>query len=337
MSSMALSSKLGEVLLRRKTLTAAVQETQGANSSSFFANEIDADMINPDLQLHVLVYEEDVLMILPILRSPAPRAVVTLKEIGLDWRVCWAMAKTANIQEKDLILDPMCGKGTLLLAAAESWGKSGQKFVGWDNSSKQIDSFDANLKRRELAVVDWGRRIASASNWSNKENAPVLQGCRPSCFYVEQKNTSLQEKIVTFFNQTNLKANVVLCDLPYGKQFGSVEENKLLYPEFCDFLTCILAKDNGRFVLITSDDNVELLTNSLLQLKQHLVIAERRKLFLHGHPACIFSGRIRGNEEELPEGFVPKISNRLAWEPKKGGRALWTSHQANLRDKLQPC
>jgi len=293
LSGPKLVAELAGVFLDRNTLTTALRNTRASNGSSVFVDEVCVDVKNPDLKFCLQYSQEWDEFHLAVLILKASATMSPLQLVGLPMHVCWGIAKTANIRDDDVVLDPMCGKGTLLVVAADSWGNSSQKFVGWDESDKQIEDFHANLRQRNGIVKATGR--------STKENQTMLDKSLQTRFYVERTDAALKKRSVAFFDQRDLKANVVLCDLPYGRLYGSLEGNKKLYPEFCQLLVNTLHKDDGRFVLITSSQNVQLLTRSLLQFKQDLVIVERRNLTLGTANrvlgVCIFSGRIRSKGE----------------------------------------
>ena len=48
--------------------------------------------------------------------------------------------------------------------------------------------------------------------------------------------------------------DVVLCDLPFGRQFGSLEENQSLYPAVLRELRRV-TKPSGRALLLSSETN----------------------------------------------------------------------------------
>ena len=52
--------------------------------------------------------------------------------------------------------------------------------------------------------------------------------------------------------------DVLVCDMPFGKMFGSVEDNKVLYPRMLGEAAKVV-KPGGRAVLLTSDDNADLM------------------------------------------------------------------------------
>ena len=130
--------------------------------------------------------------------------------------------------------------------------------------------------------------------------------------------------------------DVVLCDLPFGKQWGCVEQNLDLYPRFACFLERVLSLE-GRFVLLTSLDQADFLSRCLVEVDQHeqrqaLIISERRSVSLGFLEACIVVGR-RGTSST--PGGVPPLQTRLSWE-NRGGRAGWSQDRLAQRPALRP-
>ena len=78
--------------------------------------------------------------------------------------------------------------------------------------------------------------------------------------------------------------DVLLCDLPFGKMFGSVDGNRELYPKMLAEAARAV-RPGGRAVLLTSDSNGELMEaqvcgavgpSQFLSLVSHFVVGYRK-------------------------------------------------------------
>ncbi|CAE7823759.1 THUMPD2 [Symbiodinium sp. KB8] len=71
---------------------------------------------------------------------------------GLGHVEAWACARSLQIESGDLVLDPMCGKGTLLAEAAVWWPSA--NFVGCDVDKDQLDCCRSNFEwlQREVSL-----------------------------------------------------------------------------------------------------------------------------------------------------------------------------------------
>ncbi|XP_042531456.1 THUMP domain-containing protein 2 isoform X1 [Dipodomys spectabilis] len=67
---------------------------------------------------------------------------------GLRSTIAWAMASLAEIKAGALVLDPMCGLGTILLEAAKEWPNV--YYVGTDVSDSQLLGAQGNVKAANL-------------------------------------------------------------------------------------------------------------------------------------------------------------------------------------------
>eukprot|EP00055_Hartaetosiga_balthica_P005965 m.18265 g.18265 ORF g.18265 m.18265 type:complete len:461 (+) comp4938_c0_seq1:94-1476(+) len=143
---------------------------------------------------------------------------------GLRGSVAFAMAMLAGIlpqatpdrEEGDqkkassfsngglVVLDPMCGKGALLLEAHRCGGGNAI-FLGSDTSNAQLRSAVHNV-----VTTHTSSHIQLMK--SDATNLPLFDNF----------------------------VDVIICDLPFGKKFGSIHNNKTLYPklmaEFCRVL-----------------------------------------------------------------------------------------------------
>lgn len=71
-----------------------------------------------------------------------------IRTAGLRSTVAWAMASLAEISAGALVLDPMCGLGTILLEAAKEWPEA--CYWGADISDSQLEGADGNIRTAGL-------------------------------------------------------------------------------------------------------------------------------------------------------------------------------------------
>ena len=136
---------------------------------------------------------------------------------GLHHSLCWGMGKVAAINPTDVICDPCCGKGSILTECA-SWFPALQ-YIGTDIDGDQLSAAANNA------------RVLNAHNVVSRIS---LLECDAGCLPLRPESV-----------------DVVLSDLPFGRKYGSLESNSLLYPSLCKELERILVP-SGRGVLLTS-------------------------------------------------------------------------------------
>ncbi|XP_052504870.1 THUMP domain-containing protein 2 [Budorcas taxicolor] len=106
-----------------------------------------ANLRNPNLE--VFIHLSDIYSVLgiPVFRVPlACRAYI--KTAGMRSTIAWAMASLAEIKAGAVVLDPMCGLGTILLEAAKEWPDV--YYVGADVSDSQLSGAYDNLRAAGL-------------------------------------------------------------------------------------------------------------------------------------------------------------------------------------------
>ncbi|KAL2308534.1 hypothetical protein Nmel_001579 [Mimus melanotis] len=84
---------------------------------------------------------------IPLFRLPLANREY-IKTAGLRSTVAWAMASLAEISAGALVLDPMCGLGTILLEAAKEWPEA--CYWGADISDSQLEGADGNIRTAGL-------------------------------------------------------------------------------------------------------------------------------------------------------------------------------------------
>ncbi|XP_062516692.1 THUMP domain-containing protein 2-like isoform X2 [Corticium candelabrum] len=174
---------------------------------------------SPDVEVCVHVNDDLIIAAIPTTRVPLSSRSY-LKTFGLRCTVAWAIGRLANIKPGDVVMDPMCGSGILLIESAREWKDA--VYVGCDLSDSQL-----------FRAVD-----------NVKEASP--------------HNVFLMEANATHLPVVNDSVDVVICDLPFGQQHGIPETINKLYTLFAKEVNRVL-KSEGTLVLLTSTANIEIL------------------------------------------------------------------------------
>ncbi|XP_003416167.2 THUMP domain-containing protein 2 isoform X1 [Loxodonta africana] len=152
-----------------------------------------ADLRNPDLEIFIHLNDIYSVVGIPFFRVPlANRAYI--QTAGLRSTIAWAMASLAEIQAGALVLDPMCGLGTILLEAAKEWPDV--YYVGADVSDSQLLGACENLK------------AAGLEDRIELLKASVIELPLPS------------ESV-----------NIIISDIPFGKKFKLGKDIKSILQE----------------------------------------------------------------------------------------------------------
>ncbi|KAI4546958.1 hypothetical protein MG293_003513 [Ovis ammon polii] len=106
-----------------------------------------ANLRNPNLEIFIHLSDIYSVLGIPVFRVPlACRAYI--KTAGMRSTIAWAMASLAEIKAGAVVLDPMCGLGTILLEAAKEWPDV--YYVGADVSDSQLSGAYDNLRAAGL-------------------------------------------------------------------------------------------------------------------------------------------------------------------------------------------
>ncbi|XP_064173359.1 THUMP domain-containing protein 2 isoform X3 [Anguilla rostrata] len=167
----------------------------------------------PDLEVNVHLSDDHCVIGLPLLRSPlASRSYI--RTTGLRSTVAWAMASLAEIKPGSSVLDPMCGVGTILLEAAKECPNS--SFLGMDIEESQLQKARDNVQFAELS----GR--------------------------VEVIKSSVKAIPVP-----PESVDAVVCDIPFGRKFGSKSDMAASLPAIVAEMERVLCV-GGSLVLLLS-------------------------------------------------------------------------------------
>lgn len=200
------------------------------------------------------------------LTSPAWEVLTRLTPRPLAtraWRVCnyegalnatvaQAMALLTQPKPSDVILNLLCGSGSLLIERG-LWGEAAQ-MMGCDINQLARDCAEQNIKAaafaKALQVMDWDARQLPLPDQS---------------------------------------VDVLLADLPFGNLLGSHRDNLNLYPAVLREAARV-AKPNARFVLITHE--IKLIEAVLTDLSGLWQVKDSLKVTLRGlHPRIYILNR----------------------------------------------
>lgn len=244
-----------------------------------------------DVEVSVSVNDHSLLVALPLLER-GTQGNFALP--GLSQPVAWAIARSADIAPGDVVVDPMCGSGIILLEAARCWSAC---YMGFDHSPTQLARSLGNLQ-----LLSGSSHAAVSFAQGRVERLPLGDGC----------------------------CDVLLCDLPFGKQFGSEADNESLYPRAVAEFRRVVRPGTGRAVLLTNLANSERLERALLLHSSAWTVTCRRRLTLGFMEATLYLVAARPSGEAA----LPPETMRLPWEDSKG-RAKWSSLKAVARQPLE--
>ncbi|KAK7458936.1 hypothetical protein BaRGS_00039067 [Batillaria attramentaria] len=211
------------------------------------------DLQSPQVEVCIHVNDDFVTAGIPFTQRPLSKRSYIL-DPGLRSTVSWIMAHVAEIQPTDRVLDPMCGKATVLLEAAMQNTKAAE-FIGCDSNAEQLAVASKN-------ITFAGLRSCVHLICADATNLPL--------------STASVEKIV--------------CDAPFGQKFTTSTSLPSFYHKLLKELHRVLAPE-GRLVLLTSQDLVPVVEHCIQRL--HLEDAEHlsQQLIHDTVFDCSLSGR----------------------------------------------
>ncbi|XP_012258323.2 tRNA (guanine(6)-N2)-methyltransferase THUMP3-like [Athalia rosae] len=130
--------------------------------------------------------------------------------------VCYSLIKLANPKQGEIIMDPMCGGGSIPIEAAIAFPNT--YVLCGDNHEKAVartkSNIDGQLVPRSMDLVEW------------------------SVSELPLKDSSI---------------DIVVTDMPFGKRSGSMTDNRVLYKKYLAELGRVSKLGTGRLVLLTYD------------------------------------------------------------------------------------
>ncbi|XP_033191901.2 tRNA (guanine(6)-N(2))-methyltransferase THUMP3 isoform X1 [Bombus vancouverensis nearcticus] len=130
--------------------------------------------------------------------------------------VCYNLLRLAHPNPGDIIIDPMCGSGSIPIEAALVYSQS--YIIGGDNHPKAVHNTKSNIE-------------ASSSK------------CKIDLLHWNVSQLPFKDSFV----------DIIVTDMPFGKRSGQMMDNRILYKQFLIELGRIMKPLRGRSVLLTYD------------------------------------------------------------------------------------
>ncbi|XP_062602954.1 THUMP domain-containing protein 2-like [Saccostrea cucullata] len=170
---------------------------------------------DPDIEICIQVNDVHVSVGIPLTRVPLSKRDY-VKCHGLRGPVTWIMSNLLEIKNPSVILDPMCGKATILLEAAKQI--EGVFCIGCDISDDQLKSAQEN--------IDFGKV---------HDRLQLIKGdCRA-------------------LPLTNESVDGIVCDTPFGKKYSVKESSTAFHASLLQEMYRVL-KRNETVVLLVSEE-----------------------------------------------------------------------------------
>ena len=154
------------------------------------------------------------------------RNIVHFGPTVLRSTVCHGLLRLCGLSSGDIVLDPMCGSGSISIEGGLSWE----------------NTFHIAGDLHEAAVTRTARNMAAQS--------------------MALKMDALQWD-VTSLPILSASIDVVVTDMPFGKRMGSHSDNRKLYPAALREMGRVCRLDSGRAVILTADNKC--LSNALVK------------------------------------------------------------------------
>ncbi|EGT53374.1 hypothetical protein CAEBREN_03166 [Caenorhabditis brenneri] len=167
----------------------------------------------------VLRIEKDFMTVMMALNKESlfKRNICSYGPTTMRSTICHCMLQLANIKPGEIVVDAMCGGGSIPIEGALCWKNS--VFLGGDN--------------HEMAME------RCKQNWTTLSSSTVS-----NCDFFTWDATSLP------FCDSSVDS--IVTDLPFGKKIGSKTDNRLLYPMLLGEWKRVIRK-GGRLVVMTHD------------------------------------------------------------------------------------
>ncbi|CAJ1966743.1 unnamed protein product [Cylindrotheca closterium] len=255
----------------------------------------------PTFKFHLLLFESSVILELVLLDRPTK--TFELPKPGFKRVESFALTKSIDIQPEDVVIDPMCGKGTFLVEAATIWPSA--KYYGMDTSLDQLQNAKENIEATNVAVeLQPGVDARNLSDW---------------------KDSSVDK---------------IVCCPPFGRQFE--KDSDALYEDLMREWSRVL-KATGRMGILIDKSNVQSMMEAIQKANCHVDQCRTPSFRLGNIRATILVVSKLSSTKSVKEQQKETEFGPLWWEQEQQtntnqppGRSLWTAMRAEALPSLVP-
>ncbi|CAE7390522.1 THUMPD2 [Symbiodinium natans] len=251
-----------------------------------------------DMEVHVLLaHDGQVGIEVPLLVQRRGLAG-GLPQPGMKQVEAWAIGQTLNLRPGDVVLDPMCGKGTLLLEAAIWWPEA--RYVGCDADAAQLEACRENA---DYLGVQVATHVADVSHF---HGLPLA----------------------------NRSVDKAMTAPPWDRQYEASGGLRSFYAAFLRELFRVLREDSSA-VLLLNVEAAKIMRELLAQEDAWRVVAERRFDITHHTLGVLML--LEAKEPRSPTEFalLPWEQEGSTRNP-RGTRSSWNRLRARSFPPLQP-
>lgn len=215
------------------------------------------DVANPDVQLNLFIYEQQAVISFDTSRVPLHKRGYRQEsvEAPLQESLAAALLRIAKYQGDEVLYDPCCGSGTLLVEAAliatrtapgylrQRWGFAtlpGFSQQEWLRIKNEVDQKRIPLMKDRFFGTDVGKNAIYACK-INLRAAGFHQS-------IQVDQCDFRDYI------PRVSPNFLITNPPHGKRLGSVEPLRPLYRALGDWMRTHLAKPSRGFVFVGNID-----------------------------------------------------------------------------------
>ncbi|XP_067929736.1 tRNA (guanine(6)-N2)-methyltransferase THUMP3-like [Watersipora subatra] len=211
-----------------------------------------------DIEVVISIVDEDVTFGMALTKkSLYHRNVSQFAKTTLKANISAALLRLANIQAGDVVLDPMCGSGSITLEGAVEHPKA-------FHMAADEQEYCVECTRTNILALDAKRQANKLSSL----NAGVMRW--------DATNLPLQTASI----------NAIVTDLPFGKRMGTKTDNRKLYPLFLVEAARITIPGSGRAILLSADKNC--MRRVLPKVREWWVVPRTTFLNHGGIRSCIY-------------------------------------------------
>ncbi|KAM7402070.1 hypothetical protein PAMP_017340 [Pampus punctatissimus] len=185
-----------------------------------------ADMTRFDIEVLLNIHNEEVVIGIALTEeSLHKRNISHFGPTTLRPTLCYGMLRLCKPQASDIILDPMCGTGTIPLEGAIEFPSS--FYIAGDNNDMAVNRTVNNTRHIQKRRAETG----SASG------LPI---------------DTVQWDLCNLPIRTS-SVDIIITDMPFGKRMGSKKNNWDLYPSCLREMARVCRPGSGKAVLLTQD------------------------------------------------------------------------------------